>query len=408
MKLGRLSMVFKLAYRDLMHGWRSTCCLVIAITAALIPLLLLFALKFGIVNNMIENLRADPRVREIKLLRDQSLSQKWFDEIEIDDRVAFILPRARYLASSVLLRSPESRSMLDARMIPTKNGDPFLEGLAVPKGFGEITLTQRALMETGVVLGDKLTLVIRRIVGDKREAVHHQVRVVGVVPRELLQTDDIFVSSGLENAIERWREGFGVTELGWEGVRANQGIDASERSFASFRLFARDVRDVPSLRDRLLSEHFDVQTRARDVENAMSVEANLSWIFIVITTMSSAGFLLTLGLHLLANVIEKARELSLLRLLGMSSAELALVPSIQGAIISALGALIAGILAALSQPMVNASLSGMAGLDGPVSELGMIHLQYAFWATTIGGFLSGSFAGYRSAQLEPSQGLRYD
>ncbi|MWB77051.1 FtsX-like permease family protein [Pseudooceanicola sp. 216_PA32_1] len=404
----RLGLLFRLARRDLLHGWQAAGCLCIAVTVALLPLLLLYALKFGVVNNMISSLRDDPRVREIRLMRDTELTEAWFADLADDPRVAFLLPRARYLAGSVRLRGPDSRSMLDSRMIPSVTGDPYLAGGPAPAGLSEAVLTERAAIETGVRTGGTITFVILRTVGEQRESLRHEVTVVGTIPRDLLQTDDVFVAPELEGAIERWREGFAVPELGWESARAGTRLDAGARSIASFRLFARDVRDVPGLRDRLLQDGLDVETRASAVETALEIETGLTWIFFAISSLASAGFLLTLGLHLAASVVEKSRELSLLRLLGLSSAEISLMPSLQGMMIALTGSVAAALIALGLQPLINRGLEGLAGLSGRISEIAPHHLLVATLTATAAGAAAGCLAGYRAARLEPTKGLRHD
>ncbi len=404
----RFATLFRLASRDLRHGWQSTACLIVAVAAALIPLLILYGLKLGIVTNLIDTLRLDPRIREIRLIRDQPLSPDWMEDLATDQRVGFLLPRARYLASSLRLRGPDARHLLDTRMIPSSKGDPFLAGLAIPVDLNQIVLTERVAIESGASTGDRVTLNILRIVGELRENQRHEMSVIGVLDRDVLQTNDVFLSPELESAIERWREGFAVPELGWEGAAGRTETDAAGRQFASFRLFARDVRDVPGLRDRLLADGLDVETRASEIERTLAIEAGLGWVFITVTLLSAVGFFVTLGLHLAANVVEKARELSVLRLLGMSSGELSVMPLLQGSMIAACGAIIACVIAGLAQPFVNEALSGLAGLEGDISRLNGIDFVAAVVATACAGGFAGSVAGMRAASLEPTQGLRHD
>lgn len=408
MKTLRFPLLFRLALRDLSHGWQATACLVVAVAVALTPLLLLYGLKFGVVTNLISSLREDPRVLEITLTRDQALSADWFAELGADPRVDFLLPRARYLASSVRMSSPNARSRLDVRMIPTAPGDPMLDGLDLPEAYGEIVLTERTKLEAKVEPGDSVTLDILRTVDDQRERVSLEVEVIGVIPRDRLQRDDIFVSTALESAIERWREGFAVPELDWPGAGEEERADAGARTYASFRLYANDVRDVPGLRDRLLRDGLVVETRAEDVEQALAIEAGLGWVFTAISTLSVIGFLLTFGLHLAASVVEKSRELSVLCLLGLRSREMSLMPSLQGAVIAILGSAIACVIARAAQPLLNETLDGLAGLTGEVSRLQPDHFAIAVGATVLAGALAGSAAGWRAARLEPSKGLRSD
>lgn len=396
-----------LALRDLVHSWRASLCLILAVAVALLPILLLGGMGLGVVNNLVDKLRSDPRILEIRLARDLELQPDWFVQTAKDDRVAFLLPRARYLAASVRMRGPNPRELTEPRLLPTAEGDPLLQGLPVPKGLAETVLTERLALVTGAKPGDEVTLTVARQVGQDRESRSLTIKVIGVLPRDILQSDDIFVDRALETAIERWREGFAVPELDWPGARGDQA-DAAGRSFASFRLYARDIRDVPALRDSLMAQGLDVATRSEEIETALAVESGIGWVFSLVTVFSVLGFALTLGLHLAAGVIEKARELSLLRLLGLQAGAVALLPSIQGALISGLGAALAGGAAWLVQPIVNRRLAGLGGMEGAIMALQPVHLLWAGLLSLLVGVIAGSAAGWRAGRIQIAEGLRHD
>lgn len=397
-----------LALRDLLHGWRSSLCLGFAVAVALLPILLLGGLGLGVVNNLVERLRSDPRILELRLSRDLEIAPDWFVTTEADPRVGFVLPRARYLASSVRMRGPDAKILSEPRLMPTAAGDPLLAGLTVPLGLQQAVLTERLALASGAKAGDRVTLTILRQVGDRRESETLEVGVVDVLRRDMLQSDDLFVDRALETAIERWREGYAVPELGWAGAGNKVQSDAENRSFASFRLYASDIRDVPALRDDLMRQGLDIATRAEEIETALAVESGLGWVFSVVTVFSVLGFVLTLGLHLAASVLEKARELSLLRLLGINAGAVAFLPSIQGALIAGTGAALAGIGAWALQPFVNERLAGLGGLDGPMMALQPIHLLLAFGLSAAAGALSGCAAGWRAGRMQVAEGLRHD
>jgi len=405
----RMGQVASLAIKDLRHSWPTTLCLSVAVAAALLPLLILFALKFGVVNNLIESLRNDPAVREIRLVRDTELSLDWFERIESRPDVVFLLPRANFLATSIKLRGPDGRALLDTRMVPTHTEDPLIEGLQAPQTMTEIVLTTRVGLEAEAEAGDVVELIILRTVDDRRQSNRLKATITGVVPRDRLQTDDILVTPALEDAIETWRQGFAVPELEWVADDGTMTKLRPERaSFSSFRLYVDDVRDVPVVRDVLLEDGLDVRTRAEDVVRVLIIERALTMIFLAITTLGVVGFVLTLGLHLVATVADKARELAILRLLGMSSAELSLMPSLQGGLIAAFGAILACLLALMGQPIINRVFGGLGGLEGQVSDLEAGHIAVAIAATILAGAISGSVAGARSAMIEPRRGLRHD
>ena len=54
-------LVLRLALRDYWHDWVLSLCFVLAIAAMLMPLLVLFGLKFGIITNLLAPLKEDPR-----------------------------------------------------------------------------------------------------------------------------------------------------------------------------------------------------------------------------------------------------------------------------------------------------------------------------------------------------------
>ncbi len=92
----------------------------------------------------------------------------------------------------------------------------------------------------------------------------------------------------------------------------------------------------------------------------------------------------------------------------MESLQLMAIPVIQGSIIGAAGASVAALAVLVSQPLINDRLAGIAGLDGPLSELLVEHALIAVLAMAIAGALAGGSAGRQAAKLEPSEGLRRD
>ncbi|NPD15994.1 hypothetical protein HOY34_12370 [Xinfangfangia sp. D13-10-4-6] len=403
----RAATLLNLALRDLAHGWPSTLCLIVAVAVALVPVLLLGGLSQGVVENTLSRLRSDPRILELKLANDQQIPPEWFEGRAEDARIGFLLPRARYLAATVRMRGPDSRSIAEPRLIPTAAGDPLLTGLPVPQGLSETVLTERLAKELAVSAGDEVEVIIQRQVGENLEAARHQIKVLAVLPRDLMQSDDIFVDRAFETAVERWREGYAVPDLGWQPA-PGRAEDAPARSFASFRLYARDIRDVPGLRDDLIDEGFDVTTRAEEIEAALALEAGIGWVFSVIGTFTVLGFALTLGLHLAAAAMEKAREMSLLRLLGFGTASVAALPSLQGGLIALGGAALAGAGVLAVQPLVNRSLAGIGGLQGEIMALTPFLVGLAVLVACAAGLLSGVVAGWRIARLQIAEGLRHD
>ena len=396
--------VVRVALSDLAHGWRSTLCLVAGVAVALAPLLLLYGLNFGFVTGLIEQLRADPRTREIRPVGQYELDAAWFEALQSREDVAFLLPRTRYLASQTVVRGDGRAGPVDAELVPSGAGDPLVATGRPPESVSEVVLTRSLAQAVAREPGDAVELQIIRRVGEERQSVRHEVTVVGVVPRALFERDAVLAAPGLLDAVERWREGQAVPLLGWPGVEAA----AERRSFASFRMYARDVRDVPALRDLLVADGLDVRTRGESIDTALAIERGLGWVFLIVAALASAGFLLTMGLHLAAMIVEKARELSVMRVLGMTGGELSAIPTLQGAVIAGSGALAAGLAVKLAQAPINHRLDGLAGFTGDLSRLQWDHVLVALIVSVAAGALAGSVAGWRAARLEPTEGLRRD
>lgn len=395
----RLPTLVGLAARDLAHGWRSTSCLVLGVAIALAPLLLLYGLNFGFVSGLIAQLRQDPRTRELRPVGQYEFDAAWFEALQADERVGFLLPRTRYLASSATLRAEDFPGVLEVELIPTRAGDPLLPEGGAPQTPRHVVLSASTAATSSVGAGDEIVLQIFRLVGEKRESVRSRFTVAGVLGRGLLERDAVFVSPAFVEAAERWIEGEG---WGWPDDVAS----GDRSSYASFRLFARDVRDVPSLRDDLVEQGIDVRTRAESIANALAIEKGLGWVFLVVTVLASTGFLLTLGLHLAASVIDKAKELSILRLLGLRSYEISLLPMLQGSMIAAGGASVAGLAVMASQSLVNDRLAGLAGFSGDLSQLQWSHVLVGIAASCLAGALAAAVAGVQASHLEPAEGLR--
>ena len=65
-KISRRNAVFRCAMADLMHEWPLTLCVILSIAAILLPLAVLYGLKFGVISVLEERLRNDPRSRELR------------------------------------------------------------------------------------------------------------------------------------------------------------------------------------------------------------------------------------------------------------------------------------------------------------------------------------------------------
>ncbi len=136
-----------LAVKDYTHEWRMSSCFILALAATLAPMLVLFGLKFGIVNSMAERLIQDPRNREIRPVGSGRFEGQWFDTLSKRIDVAFVTPRTRSIAATIDLQNTANKpsQIVNAELLPTALGEPLLPNTAdIPQGLDEIILSSSA------------------------------------------------------------------------------------------------------------------------------------------------------------------------------------------------------------------------------------------------------------------------
>src|SRR5690606_41284738 len=75
----RARLVAGLAFDDYRHEWVLSGCSVLALAAVLIPLLVLFGLRYGIIANLLDPLVENPRYREISPVTSGHFTPQWFE-----------------------------------------------------------------------------------------------------------------------------------------------------------------------------------------------------------------------------------------------------------------------------------------------------------------------------------------
>ena len=400
-----LKLVGGLALSDYRHEWVISGCAILALSAVLIPLLVLFGLKYGIITNLLDPLIQNPRYREVAPIGSGNYRPEWFSSMRARDDVVFVVPRTRSLAASIKLRAVDSDvgRILDIELVPSGEGDPVLErGVRTPSGVGDVVLASTAAEKLAVKVGDRLEGIVTRTRGGAQEAVRLPMNVVGIAPLTAFSRDGLFVSTDLIAAVEDFLDGRAVPALGWEGTAAR----ANDRAFAGFRLYAADINQVAGLRQDLMKQGIEVRTSIADIALVQTLDRNLSVVYWIIASIAIGGFCLSFATNVWANVDRKRREFSVLRLTGFHTQGIVLFPIIQAAFTAVLGwALASGVFLAV-QGTLNTLFASTIGDGQPVCRLELWHLLAALGMTLVAAIAAAAVGGRRVAQLEPSIGLR--
>lgn len=395
-----------LATRDLWHQRLASLVLVLALASVLTPLLVLFGLKFGVVDNLVRELVQDPRNREIRLIGHGRFDRDWFARMAAQEEITFVVPRTRGAAATMDLRSKNSDdSPVTVELVPSGPGDPLLQGHALsPADSGSVVVSARAAELIRVAPGDLIQGSVRRKQGGQWSRVRVPLRVSGVLPHSVFGRKAAFVSPTLLTAIEDYRDGYAVPELGWGEGSPFTG----PRHFSGFRLYVRRLEDVAQVRDllRAQGQAFEVSTRAKAIEEVKLLDRYLTATFLMIAFIGITGYLLSFGASMWVNVDRKRRELSVLQLLGIRSSVIMFFPIAQSALISLCGGALAVILFWSISLLINDYFAREAGQFQGLCRLLPSHLLISLFATLLCAMIASVLAALRVTRIEPSKGLR--
>ena len=390
-----------LALADARHEWRATTCLILALTAVLAPLLVLFGLRYGVVDTLTQRLARDPRNLEIVPIGAGRFDGAFFERARGWAETAFVVPRTRSIAATIDLFR-DGGDAVTTEMAPTAAGDPLLTGVVNPRD-GEVVLSGAAARKLGgVAAGTTINGVVGRFVAGRSEAARLKFRVVAVLPETAYPGEAAFLPLAVLEDTESFRDGFAVPSLAAEGAARP---DAA-RLYAGFRLYGRTIHDIPALRDRLQATRIEVFTRAAEIEQLKALDANLGLLFWLIAGIGGAGFLLSLGVSLWGAVERKRRDLALLRLLGFRARATLFFPVTQATVVALLGALLALALYTAAAAVLNGHFAATLGAGERACRLEAIHIALALAATLGSAWLASILAGTRAARIEPAEGLR--
>lgn len=395
-----------IAFEDVRSEWWMSGCLVVALAAILAPLLVLFGLRFGVVDTMRIRLVENPRNLEVQPVGSGRFGADWFEAAQARPDVGFLVPRTRSIAATLDGRNPQAGRLgplLTLELVPTALGDPLLPGdLSPPTDLDSAILSAEAARRLKVEAGQVIEVFVQRVANGQRERERLEMVVASILPPGTFPRPALFVPLELLVATEDYRDGFAVPRLGWSGKPQPEG----PRWFASYRMFARDLDSVASVEAWLHGQGFDVRTRSAEIEALKALDRNLNAIFMIVALLGSSGYVVSLGASLWANVDRKRRDLSVLRLIGWQTLGIICFPVFQGALIAILGSLLAGILFLVAQQVLNRLFASSLVSTEAVCRLLPEHYGVAVLATVLAAVIAASWGGYRAAQIEPSEGIR--
>jgi putative ABC transport system permease protein len=189
--------------------------------------------------------------------------------------------------------------------------------------------------------------------------------------------------------------------MGWPGETSEV---SRSRVFPAFRLYARHLDDVESLRLYFAEQNLLVSTQAQSIAQVQSLGRNLAWVFWMIAALAVIGAVAAVFAGTLAAVERKRRELSVLRLIGFSTGALLLFVVLQALYSGVLAAVVSFALYGVAERALNYLFVQVPGEHA--SRLLIPHYCVALLAVLAASSMAAALGGWRVARIEASEGIR--
>lgn len=409
-----LRITCRLAVRDWLSERLLSLCAVLTLASVLAPLLLLFGIRFGLVQTMQERLLEDPTILSVTSVGSGSYTNDWLNAIKHRPEVAFATLTTRSIAATMLIYKEDSAKdgSTDRRVTvsvePTGLGDPILlsnaidfRGMSDETGRDPVVLSASAANKLGAQKGD---ILIGQI-GRKRpdgvlESARLRLRVAGVLPLEMQDKEVAYTSLSLLEDLENYRDYIVVAQRNFLG----DPPPAGPRFYSGFRIGVNNLNDVGVLRDYLQNSlGIEAYTHARDIAVVQNLDHSLRIVFWLVALAAGAGFMAATAGTVLAGVRRKDKHLGMLRLMGLPG--VGLFPVVQALLTGFMGTLCAGGVYLASSVAINALFAEtLNGMD--VCRLPLSHFLAALSLVVILSAVASASAARAAARIEPSDVLR--
>lgn len=403
MKQRDLGLVLRLAWRDLWHDRFFLICNVAVLVGVLVPLMVLYGVKNGVTQALLDDLLSNPSVLQIDTLGNNSFTAEQLEEIANWPEVAFAAPRARSAFDSVNLRRDGGRRIVSATLLPSGAGDPNLPpGLDLPLGTVALTEVAAGRLEAGI--GDTLDIVGQIEAGQRPGNLRVQAQVVHIVPSSRIAGASVLGPFALVDGFEALYEGYAIPQFG-----LNEGLPAETRApaFEGVRVFVRSLEDVVPLETRI-GATLDVRTRgsSADIAALFGLSRNLNLVLAITATLAVVGLGAALVTGSYADVVRKRLGLASMSMLGLPGHDLALIPVLQALFTALLGLAVAFPLFWLGATTIDALFGQALPGQGRIAFLRPVEVL-ALVLGVLGLSMVAAAAAARSAtRIDPASVLR--
>lgn len=394
----RLSL-FKLALKDLFFDRLMSICEIAALASIIAPLLLLFSLRFGVLQELEQKLLSDPNVLAISLMTSYKLDEGFINSLKTDPRVGFVVPEVNAINALVDLKFAGGVERVSA--LPTDLGDPVVEKSKIPYKsendalkVNEVFISSELANKRNVKVGDTVTLMISRTQNGARQAVQYPLTVKGIIAPGFILKDAILMNLKTLEAIDDYRTGYNP-----EIISDGSIVKDNKRFYAKFRLYAKDIDSVIPLFYDLQAKNLNLNSKVGEIENIKAIDRVLNFVFLVVALVSSIGGTIALGGLIFSSLKMRRKNFVVLRLIGIRSVDTYIIVLIEALIIAVLGFVLALILFFVGSYIFNsyfAQLLGGSNISILTMEHGIIFFVITMLSASVIAMVSAKYVFLRA------------
>lgn len=395
-----MQLPLSLAVKDLRHDWQAALCFLAALVGVLAPLLIILALKNGVIGTMVGRLVDDPSNREILAVGAGRYDSGFFDALAARGDIAFAMPATRSInASADAVRHTSNRNLeRGVALIPSASGDPLIDGDGqIVAGQAHVSASLAKKIDAQV--GDSLEMVIGREIDGRQEVVRQALEILSIVPGDRYGRDAVFISLSDMLAVERFRDDASVSEANW-----TEDINAPD-TYASFRVYVQDLTDLTAVQNWLEGQGATVRPRAENAALLLAFRSNLNILYAIVAALAAVGFWAAMAANLRGMVERQRVSFSLLRLLGLSRSGRYLVPILQSMMLVMGGILATFVLVLPAMGAINGIF--VTGPGETVASLGLVDLAGTLILGAVTALTASGWAVWAINGIETEEVLRH-
>jgi putative ABC transport system permease protein len=176
--------------------------------------------------------------------------------------------------------------------------------------------------------------------------------------------------------------------------------------YRGFRLYAHTIDHVPELVALLRDEGIEVVAEVEDIRRIQVLDRGLSQLFWLIAALGVAGAAAVLVASLYAAVERERRDLGVLRLIGLSRADVFWFPLFQGGLIALLGMLLGWSAYLLLAEVINRVFGDELSAGQAICRLPPSYPWLALLTTVGLALLSALVAASKATRIDPAEAIR--